>query len=105
MRQEWVGKYCGMKNRFHERKVNSMNKEKEKIKVYVCKSLNGARKLFDLFKSMNLDYIDKKSEKQFFHLYECGKDDIGFTIRFNTWQGGEKESNSLFDVIETIIFE
>lgn len=78
-----------------------MNK-REKIKVYVCKSLDGAKRLFELFKSMNLDNLD---EKEFFHLYECGKDDIGFMVRFNTWQVGTKQSDKLFEVVNTEIFE
>lgn len=79
-----------------------MSREREKIKVYVCKSLNGAKRLFELFKSMELENLD---EKEFFHLYKCGKDDIGFTVRFNNWQVGTKESDSLFEVTETEVFE
>lgn len=75
---------------------------REKLKIYVCKSLDGARRLFELFKSMNLDNLD---EKEFFHLYKCGKDDVGFMVRFNTWQVGRKQSDELFEVVDTEIFE
>ncbi len=76
--------------------------KRERIKIYVCKSLNGARKLFELFKSMNLDYLDEES---FFHICECAEKDIYFTVRFNTWAVGEKETNEFFEVTETEVFE
>lgn len=79
-----------------------MTIEKEKIKVYVCKSSSGARKLFELFKSMNLDNLD---EDKFFYVCKCGNNDISFTVRFNTWQIGEMESNPHFEIIETEVFK
>lgn len=75
---------------------------KEKITNYTCKSLNGAKELFELFKSMKLDNLN---EKLFFNMYETGKEEIVFTVRFNTWQVGYNSSDQFFEVIETKIFE
>lgn len=71
-----------------------MNKKKEKITIYKCKNLDGAKKLFDMFKRMSLDNLDKK---KFFGLYNKGKDDIGFCVRFNTWQVAPLDDANLFD--------
>ena len=58
-------------------------KEKENITVYVPKTLDQAKLLFDKFKRMNLNSLD---EEKFFFLYDKGNGEIGFCIRNGTWQ-------------------
>lgn len=71
-----------------------MNGEKEKVTIYRCKSFEGAKKLFNIFERMLLDNLDKE---KFFDLYNKGKDNIGFCVRFNTWQVSPLDGGSLFD--------
>jgi hypothetical protein len=71
-----------------------MSENKEKITVYRCMSLEGAKKLFDMFRRMLLDDLDKE---KFFDLYNKGKDDIGFCVRFNTWQVSPLDGGNLFE--------
>jgi len=71
-----------------------MNEKMEKVTIYRCKSLEGAKKLFHMFEAMLLDNLDKE---KFFDLYNKGKDDVGFCVRFNTWQVSPLDCGNLFD--------
>lgn len=71
-----------------------MNEKNEKVTVYRCMSLEGAKKLFDMLKRMRLDNLDNK---KFFDLYNKGKKDIGFCVRFNTWQVLPLDGGNLFN--------
>ena len=68
--------------------------KKEKIVVYRCNSLKAAQDLFDKFSKMDLENLDKE---RFFDLYNKGKSDIGFCVRFNTWQVTPLDGGNLFD--------
>lgn len=60
-----------------------MSREKESITVYQPKTLEKARELFEKFKQMGLENLD---EEEFFFLFEKGKGDVGFCVRYNVWQ-------------------
>ena len=60
-----------------------MSREKENITVYQPKTLEKAKELFEKFKQMGLENLD---EEQFFFLFEKGKGEVGFCVRFNVWQ-------------------
>lgn len=57
--------------------------DKEKITVYVPKTLKEAQDLITKFKIMNIENLD---EKKFFFLFKKGGGKVGFCIRHNTWQ-------------------
>ena len=60
-----------------------MSREKESITLYVPKTLEEAKKLFEKFKQMELKNLD---EEKFFFLFEKGNGEVGFCIRHNVWQ-------------------
>lgn len=69
-------------------------KRKERVTVYVPKTFQGAYELFNKFKRMNLDFLD---EDRFLKLYHEGKGEIGFCVRYNTWQVIDPKCD-LFDI-------
>ena len=56
---------------------------KENIAVYVPKTLEKAKELFEKFKQMRLDNLD---EEKFFFLFGKGNGEVGFYVRDNVWQ-------------------
>lgn len=56
---------------------------KEKLLMYRCHNLDGAKKLFNMFQDMKLDNLDRE---QFFDIYNRCKRNVLFCVRFNTWQ-------------------
>lgn len=70
-------------------------KNKEKITVYQPKTNYEASMLFEIFKNMNLENLDKE---EFFFLFERGHGEIGFCVRYNCWQVCDIKSSELFDI-------
>lgn len=56
---------------------------KENITVYVPKTLEKAKELFEKFKQMRLDNLD---EEKFFFLFGKRNGEVGFYVRNNVWQ-------------------
>lgn len=55
---------------------------KEKLNLYIPKTLEQAKTVFAKFKELQLDDLD---ETQFFDFFEKGRGEIGFGVRNNTW--------------------
>ena len=72
-----------------------MSREKENIILYVPKTLEEAKKLFEKFKRLELENLD---EENFFFLFEKGNGEVGFGIRHNTWQVCDPGCN-LFNIV------
>ena len=71
-----------------------MSREKESITLYVPKTLEKAKELFEKFKQMKLENLD---EEKFFFLFEKGNGEVGFCVRYNTWQVCDPNCN-LFNI-------
>lgn len=71
-----------------------MSKEKESITLYVPKTLEKAKELFEKFKQMKLENLD---EEKFFFLFEKGNSKVGFCVRHSTWQVCDPNCN-LFNI-------
>ena len=71
-----------------------MSREKESITLYIPKTLEKAKELFEKFKQMKLENLD---EEKFFFLFEKGNGEVGFCVRYNTWQVCDPNCN-LFNI-------
>lgn len=67
---------------------------REKVTLYVPKTLEKAKELFEEFKNMGIENLD---EAKFFFLFEKGEGNAGFCIRDNTWQVCPPDCD-LFDI-------
>lgn len=67
---------------------------KEKVTLYVPKTLEKAKELFKKFENMGIERLD---EAKFFFLFEKGEGNVGFCIRDNTWQVCPPDCD-LFDI-------